>query len=85
MRTGEMWAITKHGIEPDIIVTGKGLSGGMYPITAAMLERRAAGNGSTRTGSRTSRPPAAPSSAASSATRCIEMLQRPELVASLLR
>jgi len=41
MRTGEMWAITKHGIEPDIIVTGKGLSGGMYPITAAMLSDRA--------------------------------------------
>ena len=31
MRTGEMWGITKHGIEPDIMVTGKGLSGGMYP------------------------------------------------------
>ncbi|MCW2685790.1 MAG: aminotransferase [Mycobacterium sp.] len=42
MRTGELWAITKHGIEPDIIVTGKGLSGGMYPITAAMLGERAA-------------------------------------------
>ena len=42
MRTGEMWGITKHGIEPDIIVTGKGLSGGMYPITAAMLGDRAA-------------------------------------------
>ena len=42
MRTGEMWAITKHGIDPDIIVTGKGLSGGMYPITAAMLSDRAA-------------------------------------------
>lgn len=23
MRTGELWAITKHGIEPDILVTGK--------------------------------------------------------------
>jgi acetylornithine/succinyldiaminopimelate/putrescine aminotransferase len=42
MRTGEMWAITKHGIEPDIMVAGKGLSGGMYPITAAMLGDRAA-------------------------------------------
>jgi acetylornithine/succinyldiaminopimelate/putrescine aminotransferase len=42
MRTGEMWAITKHGIEPDIMVTGKGLSGGMYPITAALLGDRAA-------------------------------------------
>ena len=42
MRTGEMWGITKHGIEPDILVTGKGLSGGMYPITAALLSDRAA-------------------------------------------
>lgn len=42
MRTGEMWAITKYGVEPDIIVTGKGLSGGMYPITAALLSERAA-------------------------------------------
>ena len=42
MRTGELWGITKHGIEPDIMVTGKGLSGGMYPIAAAMLGERAA-------------------------------------------
>ena len=42
MRTGVMWGITKHGIEPDIMVAGKGLSGGMYPITAAMLGDRAA-------------------------------------------
>jgi len=42
MRTGVMWGITKHGIDPDILVTGKGLSGGMYPITAALLSERAA-------------------------------------------
>ena len=42
MRTGEMSGISKHGIEPDILVTGKGLSGGMYPITAAILGDRAA-------------------------------------------
>src|SRR6201991_2550836 len=42
MRTGEMWGITKHGIEPDVLVTGKGLSGGMYPIAAALLGERAA-------------------------------------------
>ncbi|TFV55725.1 aspartate aminotransferase family protein [Mycobacterium sp. PS03-16] len=41
MRTGELWGITKHGIEPDILVTGKGLSGGVYPITAALLGERA--------------------------------------------
>ncbi len=37
MRTGELWGVTKHGIEPDILVTGKGISGGIYPITAVLL------------------------------------------------
>lgn len=43
MRTGEMWGITKHGIEPDILVTGKGISGGLYPISAVLVSERAAG------------------------------------------
>jgi acetylornithine/succinyldiaminopimelate/putrescine aminotransferase len=43
MRTGEMWGITKHGIEPDILVTGKGISGGMYPIAAVLVSERCAG------------------------------------------
>jgi acetylornithine/succinyldiaminopimelate/putrescine aminotransferase len=43
MRTGELWAITKHGITPDILVTGKGLSGGMYPISAVLVSEQAAG------------------------------------------
>ena len=43
MRTGEMWAVTKHGIEPDILVTGKGLSGGMYPIAAVLVSEENAG------------------------------------------
>ena len=43
MRTGEMWAVTKHGIEPDILVTGKGLSGGMYPIAAVLVSEQNAG------------------------------------------
>jgi acetylornithine/succinyldiaminopimelate/putrescine aminotransferase len=42
MRTGEMWAIAKHGIEPDIMVTGKGLSGGMYPIAAVLVSEQCA-------------------------------------------
>ncbi len=41
MRTGELWGITKHGIEPDILVSGKGLSGGIYPIAAVLLSERA--------------------------------------------
>lgn len=41
MRTGELWGISKHGINPDILVTGKGISGGMYPIAAVLLSERA--------------------------------------------
>jgi putrescine aminotransferase len=33
-RTGRMWAIEHWETEPDILVTGKGLSGGVYPIAA---------------------------------------------------
>jgi len=43
MRTGELWAVTKHGIEPDLLVTGKGLSGGMYPISAVLMSEASAG------------------------------------------
>jgi acetylornithine/succinyldiaminopimelate/putrescine aminotransferase len=42
MRTGELWAITKHGITPDILVTGKGISGGMYPVSAVLVTEQAA-------------------------------------------
>jgi len=43
MRTGELWGITKHGVVPDILVTGKGISGGMYPISAVLVSEAAAG------------------------------------------
>lgn len=38
-RTGAMWSYSHDGAEPDIVVTGKGLSGGMVPITAALMTR----------------------------------------------
>ena len=41
-RTGELWGITKHHVEPDILVTGKGLSGGLYPIAAVLVAEHAA-------------------------------------------
>ncbi|TWP32692.1 aspartate aminotransferase family protein [Leekyejoonella antrihumi] len=41
MRTGELWGITKHGINPDVLVTGKGISGGVYPIACVLLSDRA--------------------------------------------
>jgi acetylornithine/succinyldiaminopimelate/putrescine aminotransferase len=37
MRTGEMWAIYGYGVEPDILVTAKGISGGIYPIACTVL------------------------------------------------
>jgi acetylornithine/succinyldiaminopimelate/putrescine aminotransferase len=40
-RTGPLWAITGHDVVPDILVTGKGLSGGIYPIAATLLSERA--------------------------------------------
>lgn len=38
-RTGRMWAHEHWDLEPDIVVTGKGLSGGVYPITATLMTR----------------------------------------------
>jgi acetylornithine/succinyldiaminopimelate/putrescine aminotransferase len=42
-RTGELWAIEHFGVVPDILVTGKGLSGGIYPMAAVLLADHAAG------------------------------------------
>lgn len=35
-RCGEVWGINTYGVVPDILVTAKGLSGGIYPITATI-------------------------------------------------
>ncbi len=43
MRTGELWGITKHGVAPDILVTGKGISGGLYPISAVLVSEASGG------------------------------------------
>jgi putrescine aminotransferase len=36
-RTGRMWAFQHEGVAPDAVVVGKGLSGGVYPITATLV------------------------------------------------
>ncbi|MFZ0887890.1 MAG: aminotransferase class III-fold pyridoxal phosphate-dependent enzyme [Candidatus Binataceae bacterium] len=41
-RCGRMWGVECFGVEPDILVTGKGLSGGIYPIAATVLSPRVA-------------------------------------------
>jgi acetylornithine/succinyldiaminopimelate/putrescine aminotransferase len=37
MRTGEMWGVAKAGVEPDIMIVGKGITGGMYPIACTVV------------------------------------------------
>jgi len=38
-RTGHLWGVEAWGIEPDILVTGKGLSGGLYPMSAIVMTK----------------------------------------------
>jgi acetylornithine/succinyldiaminopimelate/putrescine aminotransferase len=43
MRTGELWGISRYGVVPDMLVTGKGITGGMYPIACTVVSERCAG------------------------------------------
>ncbi len=36
-RTGTNWYFEQQGLEPDMLVTGKGLGGGIYPVSAVLL------------------------------------------------
>jgi acetylornithine/succinyldiaminopimelate/putrescine aminotransferase len=38
-RTGRIWAFQHWDLEPDALVTSKGLSGGIYPISATLMTR----------------------------------------------
>jgi acetylornithine/succinyldiaminopimelate/putrescine aminotransferase len=38
-RTGRWWGVQHEETIPDAIITGKGLSGGIYPITATLMTR----------------------------------------------
>lgn len=35
-RTGPFWASSREGVHPDVLLTGKGLSGGVVPVAAAV-------------------------------------------------
>jgi ornithine--oxo-acid transaminase len=42
-RTGKMLASEHEGVKPDMIVIGKALSGGLYPVSAVLSSRRILG------------------------------------------
>lgn len=37
-RTGQMWAFERYQVQPNAVITAKGLSGGLYPISATLLD-----------------------------------------------
>jgi acetylornithine/succinyldiaminopimelate/putrescine aminotransferase len=43
MRCGQMWGWQEFGVQPDLFIAAKGLSGGLYPIAVCMLGERAGG------------------------------------------
>jgi len=40
MHAGQLWAITGYGVQPDILLVGNGLTGGMYPIACAIISSK---------------------------------------------
>jgi len=40
-RSGKIWAVERFDVTPDILVTAKGLSGGIYPVAATLLSKNA--------------------------------------------
>jgi acetylornithine/succinyldiaminopimelate/putrescine aminotransferase len=82
MRTGSMWGWQAYGVQPDIMVTAKGLSGGLYPISACLVNER--------TGEWLNEDGAAHISTSGGAElgcivahKVIEMLLRPETIANV--
>lgn len=82
MRTGVMWGWQGYGLTPDIFVCGKGLGGGIYPISACLVTEEC-GQWQVEDGA------AHISTSGGSELGClvghhvIEMLQRPEVVSNV--
>ncbi|TGQ11507.1 MULTISPECIES: aspartate aminotransferase family protein [unclassified Mesorhizobium] len=82
MRTGSMWGWQAYGVQPDIMVTAKGLSGGLYPISAALVNDKAGGWLNEDGAAHISTTGGAELGCVVG-HKVIEMLQRPELVANV--
>lgn len=84
MRTGQMWCCTGYGVEPDLLVTGKGLSGGIYPI-AAVLVTEQAGQWLTEDGWAHMSTFGGSEIGCAAAIKTLEVAQRPETLENIQR
>jgi putrescine aminotransferase len=82
MRTGSMWGWQAYGIQPDIMVTAKGLSGGLYPISACLVNEQA-GDWLNEDGAAHISTTGGAELGCVVAHRVIDMLQRSEVVANV--
>ncbi len=82
MRTGEMWGWQSYGVQPDIYVTAKGLSGGLYPISAAVVDERC-GDWLNIDGAAHITTTGGAELGCIVALKVLEMLQRPAVVANV--
>jgi 4-aminobutyrate aminotransferase-like enzyme len=71
-RCGKMWAFEHWGVEPDLIVVGKGISGGSMPLSAVVVRTDIAERADAYVSSTYSGHPAA----CAAAIKTIEILQR---------
>ncbi len=82
MRTGSMWGWQAYGIQPDIMVTAKGLSGGLYPISACLVNDKA-GEWLNEDGAAHISTSGGAELGCIVAHKVIEMLLRPETIANV--
>ena len=47
-RTGKLFAYMHEGIRPDVVIVGKALSGGFYPVSAVLASKEILGRVSSR-------------------------------------
>jgi putrescine aminotransferase len=82
MRTGVMWGWQAYGIQPDIMVTAKGLTGGLYPISACLVNEQA-GEWLNEDGAAHISTTGGAELGCVVAHKVIEMLLRPEVISNV--
>jgi putrescine aminotransferase len=84
MRTGQMWGWQSYGIQPDIMVTAKGLTGGIYPISACLVNERC-GQWLNEDGAAHISTSGGAELGCIVAQKVLEMLQRPEVITNVAK